>query len=154
MKSPRSASVSRETPEHRSRIMRAVSSKATAAELAVRKYLRQFGLRMRYNVLTLPGKPDIVIYSARTAILVHGCFWHGHSCKRGARTPKTNTNYWIAKVAGNRARDRRNASALRKAGWKVVTIWECESERAKARKLKAIAAHAPGASLPDHAAAR
>jgi DNA mismatch endonuclease (patch repair protein) len=116
--------------------MRAVGSKGTAAELAVRAALRPLGLRMRYNVPYLPGKPDIAIHALKVAIFVHGCFWHGHGCKRGARTPKTNVEYWVAKVARNRARDRRTAAALRQAGWSVITVWECQDERVLRRKLR------------------
>ena len=116
--------------------MRAVGRKGTAIELLVRSAIRSLGLRMRFNVAYLPGRPDIVIRSLKTVVFVNGCFWHGHSCKRGARIPKTNTEYWISKVAANRARDRKNRSALRKNGWSVISIWECESERAKANKLR------------------
>ncbi|MFM8748097.1 MAG: very short patch repair endonuclease [Aestuariivirga sp.] len=129
---------SNDTAKLRSRIMRAVGSKATSCERAVRDCLRPLGLRMRYNVASLPGKPDIVIPSLKFAIFVHGCFWHGHGCKRGARAPKTNAAYWTAKIAGNRARDRRNAAALRRAGWSVISIWECDSGRVRKRKLKAL----------------
>jgi DNA mismatch endonuclease (patch repair protein) len=115
--------------------MRAVGSKGTSAELAVRATLRPFGLRMRYNAPNLPGKPDIAIHALKVVIFVHGCFWHGHGCKRGARTPKTNVEYWVAKVARNKARDRRNTKALRERGWSVITVWECENERTLLRKL-------------------
>lgn len=116
--------------------MRAVGSSGTGAELAVRERLRGLGYRMRYNAPYLPGSPDIAIHALKVAIFVHGCFWHGHGCKRGARTPKTNADYWIAKIARNRARDRRAAAALRERGWAAVTIWECEGERALLRKLR------------------
>lgn len=96
------------------------------------------GFRMRYNAPYLPGKPDIAIHALKIAIFVHGCFWHGHGCKRGTRVPKTNTEYWTAKIARNRARDRRNAATLRRAGWTVVTLWECDSVRVRNRKLLAL----------------
>jgi DNA mismatch endonuclease (patch repair protein) len=115
--------------------MRAVGSAGTSAELAIRGEVRRMGFRMRYNAPYLPGKPDIAIHSLKVAIFVHGCFWHGHGCKRGARVPRTNTGYWTTKIARNRARDRRNAAALRQAGWVVLTIWECDSLRVRARKL-------------------
>jgi DNA mismatch endonuclease, patch repair protein len=124
------------TGEARSAIMRAVKSQSTNPELAVRDQLRPFGLRMRFNAPYLPGKPDIAIHSVMLAIFVNGCFWHGHGCKRGARTPKTNAKYWTAKIARNRARDRRNAALLREKGWRVLTIWECDGPSARARKLK------------------
>lgn len=128
--------------------MRAVGSKGTSAELAVRDLIRPFGFRMRYNAPYLPGKPDIVIHALKLAIFVHGCFWHGHGCKRGARSPRANAAYWAAKIARNRARDRRNAAALRKAGWRVITLWDCEPGRMKRRKLACLSGGPDGASSP------
>lgn len=106
--------------------MRAVKSDNTKPEIALRKALFAIGYRYRLNVKTLPGKPDIVFAKYRTAIFVHGCFWHGHQCKRGKRVPKTNRAYWTEKIARNKARDRKNVAALRKLGWRVVTVWECK----------------------------
>ncbi|NOX81845.1 MAG: DNA mismatch endonuclease Vsr [Alphaproteobacteria bacterium] len=106
--------------------MRAVKSKDTKPEIVVRKALFALGYRYRLNVKHLPGKPDLVFAKYRTVIFVHGCFWHGHHCKRGARTPKTNTAYWTNKIARNKARDKKNAAALRKLGWRVITLWECK----------------------------
>lgn len=114
------------TPEKRSAIMRAVKSRDTKPEVALRKALFALGYRYRLNVKTLPGKPDLVFPKHRTVIFVHGCFWHGHDCKRGNRTPKTNRAYWTEKIARNKARDLRNAAALEAAGWRVLTLWECE----------------------------
>ncbi len=113
-------------PHKRSSIMRAVKSENTKPEIALRKALFALGFRYRLNVKALPGKPDLVFPKHRTVIFVHGCFWHGHGCKRGKRVPKTNTAYWTEKIARNKARDRKNAAALRKLGWRVVTIWECK----------------------------
>jgi DNA mismatch endonuclease (patch repair protein) len=124
------------TTEARSKIMRAVKSQSTSPEVAVRDQLRPFGLRVRFNAPYLPGKPDIAIHSIMLAIFVNGCFWHGHGCKRGSRSPKTNAEYWTAKIARNRARDRQNTALLRRKGWKVLTIWECDSVPSRARKLK------------------
>ena len=126
--------------ELRSRIMRAVGSRGTSLEMIVRAEIRQMGLRMRFNAPYLPGKPDIAIHSKKLAIFVHGCFWHGHGCKRGARVPKMNADYWTAKIARNRARDRRNAALLRKIGWTVVTIWECDSAATRTQKLRLLTA--------------
>lgn len=106
--------------------MRAVKGKDTKPEIALRKALFALGLRYRLNVKDLPGKPDLVFPKYRTVIFVHGCFWHGHACKRGARAPKSNAEYWNAKIARNKARDKNNAAALKKLGWRVVTVWECE----------------------------
>ncbi len=114
------------SPEKRSAIMRAVKSENTKPEIALRKALFSLGFRYRLNVKNLPGKPDLVFPKHRTVIFVHGCFWHGHNCKRGKRVPKTNRAYWTEKIARNKARDRKNAAALRRLGWRVVTIWECK----------------------------
>ena len=106
--------------------MRAVPSKDSTAELKVRRLLTGLGARYRLHRHDLPGSPDIVFPSRRLALFVHGCFWHGHDCARGARVPKSNTAYWIAKLARNRARDAAADAALNAQGWRAVTIWECE----------------------------
>jgi DNA mismatch endonuclease (patch repair protein) len=110
----------------RSEIMRRIGRKDTPPEKAVRRVLHNLGLRFRLHRKDLPGKPDIVLPKWNTVIFVHGDFWHGcPRCFRGHRVPKTNTEFWMAKVANNRARDRRCARKLRATGWRVVTIWEC-----------------------------
>ena len=114
------------SPEQRSSVMRRVRSKDTAPELKVRKALTAMGLRYRLHRKDLPGAPDIVMPGRRLVIFVHGCFWHGHDCPRGARIPKANTDYWLAKISRNRERDARNAKALADLGWKVVVVWECQ----------------------------
>lgn len=130
--------------EQRSRIMRAVHSKDTAPEMVVRRLLHSLGYRYRLHRRDLPGKPDVVLASRRKAIFVHGCFWHGHECLRGARAPKTNEEYWRAKINGNRVRDARNASALETANWNVLTIWECEVKQPQLLREKLIAFLSPG----------
>ena len=114
------------TSAQRSRIMRAVKDRDTRPELIVRRMLhaRQFRYRLHRN--DLPGKPDLAFPGRRKVIFVHGCFWHGHHCPRGARTPKTHEAYWKQKIARNVARDAANESALLADGWKVLTVWECE----------------------------
>lgn len=114
------------SPSQRSTAMRAVKSANTTPEMAVRKAAHTLGLRFRLHRSDLPGKPDLVFPSRRIALFVHGCFWHGHTCPRGARIPKTNTPYWSAKIARNTARDVRNCDALRLLGWRAVILWECE----------------------------
>ena len=114
------------TAEKRSAIMRAVKSSDTKPEIALRKALFALGYRYRLNVKALPGKPDIVLPKYKTVIFVHGCFWHGHDCKRGSRIPKTNRAYWTEKIARNKIRDAKNIDALSKLGWRVLVIWECE----------------------------
>ena len=112
--------------EKRAAVMRAVKGKNTKPEITLRKALFARGFRYRLNVKDLPGKPDLVFPKYRAAIFVNGCFWHGHDCKRGARTPKTNRDYWIAKIARNQERDKAALSALAELGWRTLTIWECE----------------------------
>jgi DNA mismatch endonuclease (patch repair protein) len=119
MKAPRKPS-----PE-RSAVMRAVKSRGTGPELAVRAMLRGLAPGYRLNRADLPGKPDIVYRSRRLAVFVHGCFWHGHDCPRGARLPKNNADYWREKIARNRARDAKNVAALEAMGWRALVIFEC-----------------------------
>jgi DNA mismatch endonuclease (patch repair protein) len=106
--------------------MRRVKGAGTTPELAVRRLVWGLGGRYRLNARHLPGKPDIVLAGRKLAIFVHGCFWHGHDCARGARVPKTNRDYWVGKVARNRARDQAARGALTAAGWRTETVWECE----------------------------
>jgi DNA mismatch endonuclease, patch repair protein len=114
----------------RSANMAAIRSKDTKPEIKVRRFLFRSGLRFRLHAKELPGKPDIVFPSRHVAIFVHGCFWHGcKKCIDGKRRVKSNSEYWLKKVAGNRARDSRHKKALREAGWKSLTIWECEVSR-------------------------
>lgn len=116
----------KENPETRSKTMRAIKSRNTGPELAVRHLLFSMGFRYRLHRVDLPGKPDIVFVSRRKIIFVNGCFWHGHDCVRGARTPEANRNYWESKVTRNRKRDRLQTQALEASGWSVLTVWECE----------------------------
>jgi DNA mismatch endonuclease (patch repair protein) len=113
------------TPEQRSAVMRRVKGRDTGPELAVRRILRAAGVGYRLGGGGLPGKPDLVMNGRRTVVFVHGCFWHGHDCARGARQPKANAAYWSAKIGRNRVRDAATLAALESAGWRVVTIWEC-----------------------------
>ena len=112
--------------EKRSAVMRRVKGRNTTPELAVRKALTKLGARYRLHLKYLPGKPDIVLPGRRLAIFVHGCFWHGHDCARGARVPKQNRDYWVGKVSRNVARDAQNRVSLAAGGWRVETIWECD----------------------------
>jgi DNA mismatch endonuclease, patch repair protein len=110
----------------RSAVMRAVKSRDTGAELAVRTLLRPIAPGYRLHRGDLPGKPDVVYISRKLAIFVHGCFWHGHDCARGARAPNTNAAYWRDKIARNRARDERTLAAYEAMGWRALVIYECE----------------------------
>ena len=111
--------------ERRSQIMARIRSTNTVPELTVRSLLHRMGYRFRLHVANLPGRPDVVLPKHKVAVLVNGCFWHGHHCKDGRR-PKSNTGYWNAKLDRNKERDRRNKRLLRKAGWKPVVIWACQ----------------------------
>ena len=111
----------------RSEMMSRIRGKDTQPELQVRKYLHAAGCRYRLHDSRLPGKPDLVFVSKRICLFVHGCFWHGCSkCADGLRKPKSNRAYWLPKIHRNNRRDQLNAHRLRSAGWKVLTIWECE----------------------------
>ncbi len=116
----------------RSSIMRAVKGRDTSAELKVRRILHAIAPGYRLQRADIPGKPDIAYVGRKLAIFVHGCFWHGHDCRRGARAPKANAEYWRAKIARNRARDARNAQALAAAGFRALVVWECELKDAAA----------------------
>ena len=119
-------------PEKRSAVMRRVKGRDTTPELIVRKALTALGARYRLHRKDLPGNPDVVLPGRRLALFVHGCFWHGHDCARGARVPKANRDYWVGKVGRNRARDEQSRTALEALGWRVETIWECELKDAAA----------------------
>lgn len=128
--------------EKRSAVMRRVKGRNTTPEMAVRRALTKLGARYRLHRRDLPGNPDIAMPGRRLAIFVHGCFWHGHDCARGARVPKQNREYWVAKVGRNVARDARNAEALAALGWRVEVVWECELKDAAAldARLRALLA--------------
>jgi DNA mismatch endonuclease, patch repair protein len=112
--------------ESRSANMRAIRSRDTGPELIVRRIARTIAPGYRLHRKDIPGRPDLAWIGAKRAVFVHGCFWHGHDCKNGSRVPKENRDYWVAKIAGNRARDARNLAALKERGWRVLVIWECE----------------------------
>lgn len=107
--------------------MSRISSRDTRPELAVRDALRKMGLKYRLHDVRLPGKPDIIVPSMKTAILINGCFWHQHSGCRRRAMPKTNREYWENKLHNNVMKQRRDVRALRKLGWKVHKIWECQT---------------------------
>ena len=119
-------------PAKRSAVMRRVKGRDTVPERIVRRLIFTAGGRYRLNRADLPGKPDIVMAGRRLAIFVHGCFWHGHDCARGARVPNANRPYWTAKIARNRTRDAAARAALADAGWRVEVVWECELKDAAA----------------------
>ncbi|MEO6256474.1 MAG: very short patch repair endonuclease [Sphingomicrobium sp.] len=110
----------------RSANMRAIRSKDTKPELQVRRLAHAMGLRFRLHRSDLPGKPDLIFPRHRLVLFVHGCFWHGHGCKRGGRGPKSNTDYWGPKIERTRARDASAQQDLETLGWRVAVVWECE----------------------------
>lgn len=114
------------TADQRKRNMKAIKSRHTKPEMAVRSIVHNLGFRFRLHSPKLPGKPDLVLPRHKKIILVHGCFWHMHDCKRGNVTPKTNADYWQPKRFKNVARDIENKAVYENSGWKVLTIWECE----------------------------
>lgn len=130
------------TPEQRHRCMSHIHSKGTKPELMVRRWLWGHGYRYRLNVKSVPGKPDIVLRTYRTAIFVNGCFWHGHRVRLKAaqiensklriensaccKIPTTNRGFWVAKIRRNQERDRENYRVLQENGWQVIVVWECQ----------------------------
>jgi len=114
------------TKERRSAVMARVRSRDTGAEKYVRGEVWSSGFRYRLNVRKLPGTPDLVLKRYKTAVLVQGCFWHGHDCRHGQRRPATNTEYWNKKLDRNLARDAANQAKLQALGWTAFVIWECQ----------------------------
>ena len=108
--------------------MAAIRSKDTTPEWAVRRMAFAMGFRYRLHVKRLPGKPDLVFPHLRKVIFVHGCFWHGHDCATGRKPPATNAAFWAAKIARNKARDKRDLATLWKTGWQTLVVWECETK--------------------------
>jgi len=112
------------TPSQRRRNMSKIRATDTKPELVVRRGLHARGLRFRLHDRRLPGTPDLVFASARAAVLVHGCFWHGHDCTLGVR-PRSNAVFWDAKIGRNQVRDQLARDGLVASGWRVATVWEC-----------------------------
>lgn len=117
--------VDNRTVESRSRLMSRIGSKHTQPELMVRSLLHRLGYRFRLHRKDLPGKPDIGFIGRKKAVFVHGCFWHGHDCNIG-RLPKSNFEFWSAKIERNRERDGRKISDLEQIGWTGLEVWQCE----------------------------
>ena len=119
----------------RSQLMAKVKQKNTAPEIIVRKFLFSKGFRYRINVKSLSGTPDIVLSKYKTVIFVHGCFWHGHTCRAG-HLPSSNLDYWVTKIEKNIERDNSKINELEKLGWNVVVIWQCEIKALKNREIR------------------
>src|SRR5690606_40855192 len=121
--------------QSRRRIMPKIKSKDTSPEMAVRKAVHAAGFRYRLHRADLPGKPDLAFSRHKLAVFVHGCFWHGHRCRR-FRMPSSNQAYWTRKIQRNRERDARAAEALAEMGWERIVIWECELEAGTERLIE------------------
>ena len=117
------------TPERRSENMRRIKSKGMKPEMVVRKLVHRMGYRYRLHHKGLPGKPDLVFAGRKRVIFVHGCFWHQHDdpeCRDG-RMPRSNAEYWKSKLERNLSRDNSAVDELRRSGWQVLVVWECET---------------------------
>lgn len=121
------------SPPERSRRMSLIRSRDTRPELIVRKAVWAAGFRYRLHGKGLPGKPDLVLSAIATVVFVHGCYWHAHHCQKG-RVPGSNSSFWREKFLRNKARDARNVRKLRRAGWSVLTVWECSLSGARTRQ--------------------
>lgn len=113
-------------PRTRSAMMASIRGKNTKPEVIVRRFLHRLGFRFRLHRRDLPGRPDIVLPKYRTVVEVRGCFWHRHEGCPFAYMPKSNREFWEAKLNGNRERDQRNLRELAKLGWRAIEVWECE----------------------------
>lgn len=116
----------------RSCLMAKIKQKNTEPEIIVRHFLYSKGFRYRINLKSLPGSPDIVLPKYKTVIFVHGCFWHGHTCKAG-HLPTSNLDYWKLKIEKNIERDRKKNEELEMQGWNVIVVWQCEVKQLKNR---------------------
>ena len=117
------------TVQQRHRCMSSIRSTSTRPEAKLRKALWRRGLRYKMNDRSLPGSPDIVLPKYRSIIFIHGCFWHGHKGCKNYTVPKTNTDFWVAKVARNQERDQEVWRHLEAKGWSVIIVWECELKK-------------------------
>lgn len=124
--------------------MARIHGKDTGPERAVRSVLHKMGFRFRLHRKDLPGCPDIVLPRHKSVIFVHGCFWHGHSCKRGAR-PTSNVAFWERKIGGNYERDKNAYKKLKSLGWSVLVVWQCQiQERLQDRLFRFLQARQSG----------
>ncbi len=152
------------TPEQRRKNMQAIGSKDTKPEMIVRRGLWKRGFRYRLNHKGLPGHPDIVLRKYRTCIFVNGCFWHGHNValpqvnsdeiivnSECCKIPKTNKDFWVAKIRRNKERDKEEQRKLAKMGWHCITVWECElTPKKREETIESIAFTLNHIWLQDH----
>ena len=123
-------------PAERSALMARVRGKDTKPEMIVRKLAHAMGFRFRLHRRDLPGQPDLTFPGRGRVIFVHGCFWHGHSCRAGRNRPSSNKSYWMSKLDRNQRRDRANCAKLGRLGWRVLTVWECELRQLSALRAR------------------
>lgn len=143
------------TSQRRHNNMAAIHGKDTKPEMVVRKWLWGHGFRYRLNHPRLPGKPDIVMRKYRTCIFVNGCFWHGHEGCKYYTIPKTNTEFWVAKIRRNQERDLKVQHELAAMGWHSITIWECELKpKVRVKTLESLAYTLNRIFLQDHSIRR
>ena len=126
------------TARKRTAIMQAIRAKDTKPEIAVRRLTHSLGYRYKLHVSELPGKPDLVFPSRRKVMLVHGCFWHRHNCRKGRSLPSTRVKFWREKLDRNKVRDAKNRRRLRRLGWEILVIWECQVKNAPALATKIV----------------
>jgi DNA mismatch endonuclease (patch repair protein) len=131
------------TAEQRRLNMSRIRGKNTKPEMLLRRGLHAAGLRFLLHKRGLPGRPDLVFPRHQAVILVHGCFWHGHHCPM-FRMPATRTEFWSAKISGNRSRDQRNLEDLTAAGWRVLTVWECSVKGPARRPFAEVISYCAG----------
>jgi DNA mismatch endonuclease (patch repair protein) len=124
-------------------------SKNTKPELAVRQMLHALGYRFRVHRRDLPGQPDLSFSARRKVVELRGCYWHGHGCQSIGLLPKSRTEYWGPKIAGNKARDARNTAALRELGWEVLEIWECRLRAAPDEVANELVRFLGSVSMPN-----
>jgi len=123
------------TPSQRRFNMSRIRAKDTKPEMIVRSLVHRTGYRFRLHRSDLPGKPDLVFPGRGKIIFVHGCYWHMHACRYGRVVPKTNAEFWRRKRQGNKDRDRKTCRKLRRMGWEVLVVWECQTKPHKIEKL-------------------
>ena len=123
------------TPEQRRRNMAAIKSRNTKPELVVQEIVRSLGYSFDLHATDLPGKPDLVIRRRKKVILVHGCYFHRHTCPNGQVIPQTRTEFYLVKFKGNVARVKKSNAQLRRMNWKILTVWECQTRTSLRAKL-------------------
>ena len=126
------------TKQQRSELMSRIRGKNSASEMRLRRLIHGMGYRYRLHVKALPGTPDLVFASRKAVIFMHGCFWHRHPNCKLARMPKSKISFWREKLEGNKRRDEENIKKLKKLGWRVLVIWECQMKDKDSKKVSSM----------------